>query len=163
MGTADAAKNTSDLIEGTVKRATEGANLVVKTNDAFEEVTENSSKVGSLVVEISSASKEQADGIGQVTTVVSEMDSVAQENAAGLEKLSSQANELSRQVGIMLKIVEGKKSGQTDAQMSSQGMRMLNHENKKMKQIAEKLEGKKEIRPDQVILFDENEEDFKNF
>jgi len=95
MRAADAAKDTSELIEGTVKKVSDGAALVEKTNEAFKQVTDSSAKVGSLVAEISSASKEQADGIGQVTTAVSEMDKVVQQNAAGSEELSSQANELS--------------------------------------------------------------------
>ncbi len=35
MRAADAAKNTADLIEGTVKKVSDGSDLVTKTNDAF--------------------------------------------------------------------------------------------------------------------------------
>ncbi|MCP3940118.1 MAG: chemotaxis protein [Desulfobacteraceae bacterium] len=161
MRAADAAKDTSELIEGTVKKVNDGAGLVEKTNEAFKQVTDSSAKVGSLVAEISSASKEQADGINQVTTAVSEMDIVVQQNAAGSEELSSQANELSGKVGIMLEIVEGEKSGRADAQMSSD-MRPAPPIHKKMPQITEKPKVKKEVRPDEVIPFDDDE-DFKDF
>jgi len=161
MRAADAAKDTSALIEGTVKKVNDGAILVGKTNEAFKQVTESSAKVGSLVEEISSASKEQSDGIKQVTIAVSEMDTVVQQNAAGAEELSSQADELSNKVGIMLEIVEGEKSGRTEGKMITQGMRTLHPENKKIKQIAGKLKGSKEIQPDQVIPFDDDE--FNNF
>ncbi len=159
MRAADAAKNTSDLIEGTVKKVNEGAILVAKTNEAFTEVTDSTTKVGELVAEISSASKEQADGISQVTIAVSEMDSVVQQNAAGSEELSSQANELNSKVGIMLEIVEGKKSNPSNDRMVSQSIKTIPQE---IKQPA-KLIGKKEIRPDQVIPFGDDEEEFKNF
>ena len=161
MRAADAAKDTSALIEGTVKKVNDGAILVGKTNEAFKQVTESSAKVGSLVEEISSASKEQSDGIKQVTIAVSEMDTVVQQNAAGAEELSSQADELSNKVGIMLEIVEGEKSGRTEGKMITQGMRTLHPENKKIKQIAGKLKGSKEIQSDQVIPFDDDE--FNNF
>jgi methyl-accepting chemotaxis protein len=114
---ADAAKNTSELIDETVHKVTEGAGLVKKTNDAFQEVAQSSSEAGSLVAEISSASREQADGINQVTTAVSEMDTIVQQNAAGTEELSSQANELQGKVDIMLEIVEGEQSENTQGRM----------------------------------------------
>jgi methyl-accepting chemotaxis protein len=63
MRAADAAKNTADLIEGTVKKVNEGGELVATTNEAFTEVAESSAKVGELVGEIAAASNEQADGI----------------------------------------------------------------------------------------------------
>jgi methyl-accepting chemotaxis protein len=151
MRAADAAKDTSELIEGTVKRVNEGANLVKKTNEAFQQVTESSAKVGSLVAEISAASKEQADGITQVTTAVSEMDTVVQQNAAGSEELSSQANELSSKVGIMLEIVEGEKSGRAEVQAISHKMQTL------------PVTAGKEIRPDQMIPFDEDGKEFRDF
>jgi len=49
MRAAEAAKNTSDLIEGTVKRISNGSELVIKTNEAFSGVTSSSTKVGELV------------------------------------------------------------------------------------------------------------------
>jgi len=156
MRAADAAKDTSELIEGTVKKVSDGAALVEKTNEAFKQVTDSSAKVGSLVAEISSASKEQADGIGQVTTAVSEMDKVVQQNAAGSEELSSQANELSNKVGIMLEIVEGEKSGRSETVGLPQAS-SSNTGNKKML-----AHDPKEVRPDQVIPFDDDD-DFKDF
>ncbi len=155
MRAADAAKDTSALIDETVKKVSDGATLVEKTNEAFKQVTDSSSKVGALVAEISSASKEQADGISQVTTAVSEMDSVVQQNAAGSEELSSQADELSSQVGIMLEIVEGEKS-RGMVTTPPRAKKLSNPRNKKM--VAH---NPKEVRPDQVIPFDDDE--FENF
>ncbi len=155
MRAADAAKNTAGLIERTVKKVSDGANLVEKTNEAFKQVTGSSSKVGALVAEISSASKEQADGISQVTTAVSEMDSVVQQNAAGSEELSSQADELSSQVGIMLELVEGEKGRGMVTANRPKAKRLSNPKNKKM--VAH---NPKEVRPDQVIPFDD---EFENF
>ncbi len=52
MRSAEAAKNTAELIEGTVKKVNDGSELVIKTNAAFTEVAENVSKGGELVGEI---------------------------------------------------------------------------------------------------------------
>ena len=52
MRAADAAKNTANLIEGTVKQVNEGGDLVATTNEKFKEVAQSAAKVGELVAEI---------------------------------------------------------------------------------------------------------------
>ncbi|MCG8618992.1 MAG: methyl-accepting chemotaxis protein, partial [Desulfobacterales bacterium] len=156
MRAADAAKNTSELIEGTGKKVSAGAELVAKTNEAFEQVTESTAKVGHLVSEISDASNEQSEGITQVSAAVSDMDTVVQQNAAGTEELSSQAGELKSKVGIMLEIVEGQQSGHSSARALPAGSPAS------QPKLAAGKEG--EVRPDQVIPFDDDDDgDFKNF
>ena len=49
MRAAEAAKNTSQLIEDTVRKIRDGSELVGKTNEAFGAVAANASKVGELV------------------------------------------------------------------------------------------------------------------
>ncbi len=56
MHSAEAAKNTADLIEGTLKKVIEGTNVVSVTNEAFIKVSESSTKVGKLI-----SGKENAD------------------------------------------------------------------------------------------------------
>ncbi len=103
---ADAAKSTSDLIEGTVKKVKEGTGLVDDTGEAFAAVAESAGKVAELVGEIAAASSEQAQGIDQVNTAVSEMDKVTQQNAANAEESASAAEELSAQAEQMKANVE---------------------------------------------------------
>lgn len=114
---ADAAKNTADLIEGTVKKVKDGSDLVNTTNEAFGEVATSASKVGELVGEISAASKEQAQGIEQVNIAVNEMDKVTQSNAANAEEsasaseeMSAQAEQMKSMVGELIALVEGSDS-----------------------------------------------------
>ncbi|MBA4394964.1 MAG: chemotaxis protein, partial [Desulfobacca sp.] len=66
MRAAEAAKNTSNLIEGTVKKIKNGSDIVSKTNEAFAKVAGGSKKAGELVGEIAAASMEQAQGIDQI-------------------------------------------------------------------------------------------------
>ncbi|MDP3029584.1 MAG: methyl-accepting chemotaxis protein [Deltaproteobacteria bacterium] len=101
MRAADAAKNTANLIEGTVKKIGAGSGLVSRTNEAFKAVAEKSGKVKDLVGEIAAASQEQAQGIGQVSTAVAEMDKVVQANAASAEENSSASEELNAQAENM--------------------------------------------------------------
>ena len=86
MRAADAAKSTAALIEGTVKKVSDGSELVATTNNAFSQVSESSAKVGDIVSEISQASKEQSNGIEQVNIAITEMDKVVQQNAANAEE-----------------------------------------------------------------------------
>ncbi|MBU0996344.1 MAG: MCP four helix bundle domain-containing protein [Proteobacteria bacterium] len=102
MRAADAAKNTANLIEGTVKKINDGSNLVTSTNDAFTEVAESARKVGALVGEIAAASKEQAQGIEQVNKAVVDMDKVTQQNAANAEESASASEEMNAQASQMM-------------------------------------------------------------
>ncbi len=160
MRAAAAAKDTSNLIEGTVKKVSDGGRLVEKTNDAFKEVTDSSGKIGSLVAEISAASNEQSEGIDQVTKATFEMDKVVQQNAAGSEELSSQANELNSQVEVMLEIVEGEKGSRSIRQIETHEVKTVSSKKKKPARLTGGSKG--EVRPDQVIPFD-GDEHFKAF
>jgi methyl-accepting chemotaxis protein len=103
---AEAAKNTSSLIEGTVKKVKDGSDLLGKTNEDFREVATSSAKVAELIGEISAASNEQAQGIGQVSKAVSEMDKVVQQNAANAEESASAAEEMNAQAQTMKNITD---------------------------------------------------------
>jgi methyl-accepting chemotaxis protein len=103
---ADAAKNTADLIEGTVKRVKDGSELVAKTNEAFKRVAGSTAKAAELVGEIAAASSEQAQGITQINTAVSEMDKVTQQNAANAEESASSAEEMTSQAEQLSEMVK---------------------------------------------------------
>ncbi|MBF0258204.1 MAG: CZB domain-containing protein [Desulfamplus sp.] len=94
---ADAAKNTSILIEGTVKKIEEGSKKVTLTNEAFNQVADNVSKGGRLVNKIASASGEQAKGIDQVSRGAVEIGNVTQLNASNAEDSASASEEMSAQ------------------------------------------------------------------
>ncbi len=104
---AEAAKNTANLIEGTVKKTKEGSALVQKTNTEFSEVQISAGKMGDLIGEISAASDEQAQGIEQISKAVSEMDKVVQQNSANAEQSASASEEMSAQAVQMKHFVAG--------------------------------------------------------
>jgi methyl-accepting chemotaxis protein len=105
MRAADAAKNTSILIEGTVEKIKDGSELVTRTKEAFLQVAVRSAKVAELVGEIAAASSEQAIGIEQVNMAVTEMDKVTQQNAATAEESASASQELNAQALQMKSMV----------------------------------------------------------
>jgi len=94
MRAADAAKETSELIEKTVERIQDGAGFAVKTNASFSEIALNTNKVGNLLDEIAAASNEQAQGVERINQMVSDMDQVTQDNAANTEESASASDEM---------------------------------------------------------------------
>jgi methyl-accepting chemotaxis protein len=120
MRAAKAAQDTASLIEGTVNKVKEGAELATQTNEDFAGVTSVATKVGSLVGEINLASNEQTQGLQQVSTAMHEIDRVTQQNAASSEEVAStseefgaQAKKLKQFVGDLVVLVKGgSKSGE---------------------------------------------------
>jgi methyl-accepting chemotaxis protein len=106
MRSAEAAKNTANLIEETLKKVKVGADIVAETNMAFSEVSQSSTRIGQLIGEIAAASSEQAQGIEQLNHAVSNMDRVVQRNAAGAEEVASAGEELSSQAAMMKSMTE---------------------------------------------------------
>jgi methyl-accepting chemotaxis protein len=104
---AGAAKNTSDLIERTIRQIQDGTSLVERTEVDFREVTGAVAKVNELVSEVSAASTEQSRGIAEVGGAVTQMDKVVQQNAASAEEVASAAEEMNAQTFSMQEIVAG--------------------------------------------------------
>jgi methyl-accepting chemotaxis protein len=102
---AEAARNTSDLIENTIKTIKNGSALTKMTQEAFKENLEISGKVAELVGEIAASSREQSEGIEQVNKAVAQMDSVVQHNAANAEESAGTSKEMEVQSGIMKQMV----------------------------------------------------------
>ncbi len=106
MRAADAAKNTANLIEGTVKRVKAGSEIVGKTSAEFLQVATSAEKMTELVGEIAAASNEQARGIEQINMAVGEMDTVVQQNAANAEESASASVEMNAQAEHLKGFVE---------------------------------------------------------
>ncbi len=102
---AEAAKNTSGLLEGSQKSAEDGVRATGQLVEILNEIGENVKKVSTLVGEVSAASAEQAQGIDQVNTAISQMDQVTQQNAANAEESSSASEELAAQATQLKSIV----------------------------------------------------------
>jgi hypothetical protein len=94
---AEAARNTADMIEGSVKNADNGVTISSEVATLLDEIAGNNGKVNDLVGEIAAASNEQSQGIDQINTAVGQMDQITQSNAANAEESASASEELSAQ------------------------------------------------------------------
>ncbi len=170
MRAADAAKNTSELIEGTVKKVHAGSLLVSTTNEAFTKVADSTGKVANLVSEISQASQEQSNGISQVNIAITEMDKVVQQNAANAEESASAAEEMSAQaeqlreyVDELVMVVTGKRNQSSGFNRPAQRSTRIKNISPAPRKSGRMLaQSSNEIKPNEVIPFDDDP-DFADF
>ncbi|PKM75611.1 MAG: methyl-accepting chemotaxis protein [Firmicutes bacterium HGW-Firmicutes-17] len=103
---AEAAKETTNLIEGSIDKVEVGTKIADETAESLQEILSEIGKVTGLVSNIAQASNDQAlaiaqitQGIGQVSRVVQTNSATAEESAAASEELSGQAEILKEMIG----------------------------------------------------------------
>jgi hypothetical protein len=94
---AQAAQDTSALIEESIATSGEGSGRLAEVATAIHRVTELSEKVKVFIDEVSAGSHEQAKGIEQITGAIRQMDEVTQRSAASAEESASAGHELRRE------------------------------------------------------------------
>ncbi|MFA5982897.1 MAG: methyl-accepting chemotaxis protein [Methylococcaceae bacterium] len=103
---ANAAKQSKELIQNSVQKVRAGTAYVNETGVALNEIVDSVKKVGSIVAQIASASAEQSAGIGQVNQAVAQLDDITQQNAALAEQASAASMAMSEQTSTMAKLLE---------------------------------------------------------
>jgi len=94
---ANAAKETAQLIEGSVDKISRGSEIANLTAGALDEIVKNVSETAQLISDIAQASNQQAHGINQVNRGLAQIDQVTQQNTANAEESAAAAQELSAQ------------------------------------------------------------------
>jgi methyl-accepting chemotaxis protein/methyl-accepting chemotaxis protein-1 (serine sensor receptor) len=102
---AQAAKDTSELIEGSIARSTEGKAKVDQVAGAIHAIIGEAAKVKDLVGEMSAASSQQSAGTEQIAKAVAQVEQVTQQNAANAEQGAAAAEELTAQSGALKEIM----------------------------------------------------------
>jgi len=98
---AQAAKDTTALIEESITRSREGSGKLDQVAGVIRAITESSGKVKSLVDEVKQGSEEQARGIQQIAKAITQMEQVTQKSAANAEESASAGQEMSSQSGVL--------------------------------------------------------------
>jgi methyl-accepting chemotaxis protein len=102
---AQAAKDTTDLIAESIAKSGEGSAKLQRVTEVIQAITASSSQVKTLVDEVNVGSQEQARGIEQISKSVSEMDRVTQSAAADTRESASSSRELLTQADLLNQIV----------------------------------------------------------
>lgn len=111
---ANAAKETTDLIEGSIAKVSDGTKIANKTAEQLKNIVDEVTKAAELVNGIAIASNEQSvglsqinQGINQISQVVQTNSATSEENASSSEELSGQADMLAEQIA-KFKVKNGK-------------------------------------------------------
>lgn len=102
---ANAAKETADLIEGSIHKVEAGTKIAKDTAEALGKIVDEVEKAANLVSAIAAASSEQAAGIGQINQGIIQVSEVVQTNSATSEESAAASEELSSQAEILRDMV----------------------------------------------------------
>lgn len=125
---AEASKNTGDLINDSTSRVNEGCDMAKSATEAFVKVREKSASVTQLVSQIADASADQQTGHDQIEKAIGEMNAIVQRNAAAAEESAAAAEELFSQSEMLLgsvneldTIINGSVAAEAQASLSTGG------------------------------------------
>ena len=121
---AEAAKNTSEMIQDSIENAENGVTITEQMAEKLDNILKGVNQVNELAEEIDAATKEQAEGIEQVNGAVAQMNEVTQENASNSEESASAAEELNSQaeeLSGMIQTFKLSNNGYSDNNKSNPG------------------------------------------
>jgi len=102
---AQAARETADLIENSVGKVEQGAEMAEKSAMGLYSILSATEKMSVLVGEIAAAANEQAQGVAQITEGLCQVDQVTQQTTANAEECAAAAEELSSQANMLQQLV----------------------------------------------------------
>lgn len=106
---ADAANETTDLIEGSVNKVNIGTKIANDTAEALDKIVEGVAQAADLVSEIATASSSQAAAITQINQGIVQVSQVVQANSATAEESAAASEELSGQADLLRQAVSNYK------------------------------------------------------
>jgi methyl-accepting chemotaxis protein len=169
---AKAAKETAEMIEGSIKKAEKGAKIAEDTAKSLEIIVAGSAKVTDLIGEIAAAAREQEKAVTQVNQGLTQIDQITQQNTATAEEAAAASEELSSQAddlkGMLAKFSLKKSAAAVNAYVSKQVpaassraiLKQVPHKQPdKAKQFkaAAPIRRNEKIDPNDIISLDDNE------
>jgi len=102
---ANAAKDTKELIENSIRKAEDGTKIAKATAEALSEIVDGVERVANLVNDIAVASNEQDMAITQINQGIMQVSQVIQSNSATSEEGAAASEELSGQAEVLKDLV----------------------------------------------------------
>jgi methyl-accepting chemotaxis protein len=102
---ADAAKETTAMIEGSIRKVEIGTNMANETASSLNQIVDGITQAAELVGEIAQASNEQASGVAQVNDGITQVSQVVQTNSATSEESAASSEELAGQAELLKQMV----------------------------------------------------------
>jgi methyl-accepting chemotaxis protein len=94
---AEAAKNTAQLVNQARQSSDRGVGAASEVATILEEISGGVASVRELVGQVAGASREQASGVGEITSAMSRLDQVTQGTAASAEESAAAGQDLREQ------------------------------------------------------------------
>jgi methyl-accepting chemotaxis protein len=102
---AEAAKETGDMIQNSMEKAELGSKIASETAVSFTEISSGIQESSRLVDEIAKSSKEQAVGISQVNVGIDQVAQVVQQNSATAQESAAASEEMSGQSAMLQELI----------------------------------------------------------
>jgi Methyl-accepting chemotaxis protein len=94
---AQAAKDTENMIQNNISLSGQGVEVAAKVAGAIADITTQVKKVSELMDEITAATQEQSQGMIQINKAITQIDKVTEETAAIAEESAASSEELNAQ------------------------------------------------------------------
>lgn len=121
---ASAAKETTELIQGSLAKVSDGTDMADATSAALKEIVEAASQMTDLAAEIAGACTEQAQGVAEIMAGLGQVEQVTQQNTAHAEESASSAQELAGQATALQGLVSAFKLQEVPAAPGRKGRPM---------------------------------------
>ena len=103
---AQAARDTTGLIENSITKTSEGTSKLDRVATAILRVTESSKEITTLMEEVKLGSEEQTRGFEQVSKAIVQIQQVTQQSAASAEESASAGQDMSSQAEALRSIMK---------------------------------------------------------
>lgn len=168
---AKAVKETTKMVDDSIKSIETGSGLVESTSRQLDEIVNSVSKVADFIDEITCASKEQAEGLDQINSSIEQVSRVTQGNSANAEESASASEELAAQAehlkSMLKQFVLDEKAGGSASSLLNQLTPELVEQLKNQLMIQQSAGSKnksqpkrtvKQLPPAEIIVDDENDD-----
>jgi methyl-accepting chemotaxis protein len=105
LRSAEAAKNTAQLIESSVSAAAAGVTLNDVVLDKLAMIAKQADRMSSTIGEVAAATRQQEQGVSQIAVAIEQINIVTQTVAANAEESSSASVELRERAGQLTEAV----------------------------------------------------------
>ena len=102
---AEAAKDTGNMIQNSMEKAELGSRIAGATAESLKEIVEGINESSQLIAEIAGASEQQSVGIEQINTGIDQVAQVVQQNSATAEQSAAASVEMSNQSAILQDLI----------------------------------------------------------